>query len=130
MQRGGGLSEALVEIAAALAAGDVDENAVEDDALVLVLVEPEVEKLPQIAPALRRPEGIGMPDVAGTRVAVVGAAAPQKGDGVARRQQAEPDHLGAGRRVDHMINLARHEPCREIDMFGVGNGPAGVQSGE
>ena len=58
VQRGGGLSEALVEVAAALTAGDVDEHAVEHNALLLVLVEAEVEKLAQVSPALRRTEGV------------------------------------------------------------------------
>ena len=95
-----------------------------------VLVEAEIEKLPQIPPALRRAEGIGMPDVAGAGIAVLCAAMAQKGDGVARRQQAQPDYRGARRRVDHVIDLARHEPCREVDMVGVGNYPPGFQPGE
>jgi hypothetical protein len=41
----------LVEVAAALTAGDVDEDAVEHDALLLILVEAEVEKLAQVSPA-------------------------------------------------------------------------------
>jgi hypothetical protein len=63
----------------------VDEHAVEHHALLLVLVEAEVEKLAQVPPALRRAEGISLTDTAGTGVAILCAAMAQKGDGVARR---------------------------------------------
>jgi hypothetical protein len=71
VKRGGRLPEALIEVATTLTAGDVDENAVEHHALLLVLVEAEVEKLPQITPALRRAEGESMPNVADAGVAVL-----------------------------------------------------------
>ena len=74
MKRGRGLPETLVEIAATLTAGDMDEEAVEHHALLLVLVEAEVEKLSQITPALRCAEGVGLPNVAGARVAVLCAS--------------------------------------------------------
>src|SRR5690242_16309285 len=90
--RGRGLTKALVEVAPSLTTGDVDGDAVEDYALPFVLVEAEVEKLPQIPPVLRRAEGIRPLNVTSARVAVLGAAAAQEGNGVACRQQTQPDY--------------------------------------
>jgi hypothetical protein len=72
------LTETLVEVATAFAAGDVDQNAVEYHALLLVLIEAEIEKLPKVPSALRRAKRIGVPDVAGTRIAVRYAAMARK----------------------------------------------------
>ena len=124
------LAETLVEIAATLAARDVDEHPVKDHALLLVLVEAEIEKLAQIAPALRRTEGIGVIDISGAGIALSRRAVTQKRDDVARRQQPEPDHRGAGCRVDHMVELARDEPRREVDMRRVRHNPPSVDPGE
>src|SRR5277367_5637302 len=130
VKRGRGLPEALVEVAAALAAGDVDEDAVEHHALLLVLVEAEIQKLSQKPTALRRAKRIGALKGACARVAVLCAAVAQKGNGVARRQQAQPDHRGASRRVNHMIDFARREPGCEVDMVPVGNHSTSVQPGK
>ena len=62
--------------------------------------------------------------------AVLGTAVTQEGSGVARRQQAQPDYRAACRRIDHVIDLARHEPGCEVDMVSIGNHPIGVQPGE
>ena len=81
-----GCPKRWVEVAAALTASDVDEHAVEHDALLLVLVKAEVKKLAQVSPALRCTEGVGVPDVAGAGVAILCTAIAQKCGGVARRQ--------------------------------------------
>ncbi len=128
--RGRGLAEAQVEVAGALAAGDVHQDAVEHPALGFVLVEAEIEKLAQVAPALRGAEGIGVRDVAGAGVAVLHRGVAQERHDVARREEAEPDDRGAGRRVDDLINLARLETRGEGDVGGVGDDTSRFQPGE
>ena len=34
-------------------------------------------------------------------------------------QQAQPDYRGARRRVDHVIDLARHEPGCEVNIVSI-----------
>jgi len=122
------LTEQLIEVAAALAAGNVDKQSVEDHALLLILVEAQVQKLAQIAPALGRAKRVGAFDSAGARLGlVVTAGSPrfapghasgaalcctiaQKGYDIACSQQPEPDDACAGGRVNHMIDFARDEP--------------------
>src|SRR6516165_12079871 len=85
------LSESLVEVAASLAAGNVDQQAVEYGALLFVLVQAEVKKLPQVPPALRRAEGVGMSDVGGAGITPLDSAVPQERHCIPRRQQPQPD---------------------------------------
>src|ERR1700730_1374579 len=112
-----------------LAAGDVHQQAVEHQPLRLVLVEAEIEELAQKTAALRRAEGVGLPDVAGAGVACR-AAVPQEGHDIARRQQAQPDHRRAGCRVDHLIDPAGFEAGGEIDVVRVGDDTPRLQPGE
>ena len=120
----------MVEIIAPLTARNVDEEAVENHAFLFVFVEAEVEKLPQIPPALRRAEGIGPPNVIGAGIAVLGTAVAEERNGVACGQQAQPDHRGAPRRIDHVVDLARHEPGCEVNVVSIGDHPTGFQPGE
>ena len=57
-QRVGRLSEALIEVGTAPAAGDMDEVAVEHRPFALVLVQAEIEELAQKSAALRSAESI------------------------------------------------------------------------
>jgi len=120
------LSESLVEVAASLAAGNVDQQAVEYGALLFVLVQAEVKKLPQVPPALRRAEGVGMSDVGGAGVTPLDSAVPQERHCIPRRQQPQPDDRRTRGGIDHLVLLAWHEPRREIDMGRVGDYPTVV----
>ena len=95
-QRIGRLSEALIEVGAAPAAGDMDQVAVEHRPLALVLVQAEIEELAQISAALRRAESIRVPDLAGAGVVRLRQFMAQKTREVARRQESQANHRCAG----------------------------------
>jgi len=68
------LPEPLVKVPAPRATSDVDEQSIEHQTLVFVFVEAQVEKLAQVPPTLRRPKGVGMPDIARAGVPFLGGA--------------------------------------------------------
>jgi hypothetical protein len=80
------LPEPLVKVPTTLATSDVDDQSIEHQTLLFIFVEAQVEKLAQVPPTLRRPEGIGMLDTACAGVALLGNTIAQKGCDIPRGQ--------------------------------------------
>ena len=106
-QRVGRLSEALIEVGTAPAAGDMDEVAVEHRPFALVLVQAEIEELAQKSAALRRAESIRVPDLAGA-----GVVRPRQFAAENSRSRASPGI--PGRLAVRRRSCRRHDTaCRE-----------------
>src|SRR5207245_2608187 len=87
-----GLAKALIQGEAAGAAGNMRQDAIEDDPAALGFVEPEIEKLAQEPAALRGAERVGVFDLTGTRVALGSRPVAEKFDEITRRKEPQADH--------------------------------------
>ena len=112
------LREAHVE-AAAGAARDMGEHAVEHAAVAFVLVEALVEKRPQHAAALRDAEGERAIERAGAHAELRRALVLEASDGVANRRQSQARQRRISRRVDDLVNAFRREAAGQVDTRGV-----------
>src|SRR5207248_11449450 len=85
-QSSGRLPDPLVKFPTPFAPGDVDEQAIAHQTRLFVFVKAQVEELAQEPPTLRRPEGIGIVERAGARIALLRCTIAQKRDEIPRRQ--------------------------------------------
>jgi hypothetical protein len=105
----------MVELAAATA-GDVREDAVEDERACLVEVATLVKELAQQPPGLRHPVAEGRLEI---------TVAPEVGDGVAHGEQGRPRHRAIARAVDQRVPVKSLEPAVQRDGLRVAELPAG-----
>src|SRR6478672_10004933 len=102
----------MVEGAASRAAHLI-EHAVEDLPALLVFVEPLIEKMTEVAAALRHApaDRVAQP----RRRVVRGRVVLQETDQIARPRQAETEHARIRRPIDDVVNAPGLEPAIERD---------------
>src|SRR2546430_2311020 len=108
------LAEATVELAAPRAC-DVRHHRVEDVAPFFVLVEGEIQEMPEEPPALRNAEHVGAIEGPGAGVPLLRRAEAQEGRRVADRHETEPDEGRILRPVQALVELPRLESAVEGD---------------
>ena len=114
------LAEATVELAAPRAR-DVRHHRVEDVAPFFVLVEGEIQEMPEEPPALRNAEHVGAIEGPGAGVPLLRRAEAQEGRRVADRHETEPDEGRILRPVQALVELPRLESAGEGDEGRVGH---------
>src|SRR5262245_32817758 len=104
---------------AVLATGNVWDQAVEDGAVLLILVQPQIQAVAQKPAALGDAKAVGMLHVSGTGVALPGSAVLQKGPQVTSGEQPAPNNGRARGGINYLIDLAGHKPRGHVHMRGV-----------
>ena len=103
---------------------------VKDWAALRILVQTQVEKVPQKPPALRGAKPIGAPQRPGAGIVGRGRAIAQKRDHISDRQESAADDASPGGRVDNLVDLARLESSWHVDVLRVGNDLSPVTAGK
>ena len=85
--------------------------------LRLALQQAVIKHLPQEPAALRGPEGVGVVQPTGARVAVARTAVLEERRDVAHRGEAEPDDAAAARRVHQLVDAARLETGVQVHVI-------------
>src|SRR5215831_18368279 len=103
------LREAVVKLAV-LATGNVGDEPIEDHAVLLILVQPEVQEVAEEAAALGHAKTVGILQVPSANIALRSSAVLEEGPEITGGEQATPDHGCACGRIDHLVDFPRYEP--------------------
>src|SRR5262249_18812125 len=103
------LREAVVKLAV-LATGNVGDETIEDHAVLLILVQAEIQEVAQEASTLRHAKTVSILQVTSATIALRSRAVLQEGPEITGGEQATPDHGCARGRIDHLVDFAGYEP--------------------